>query len=160
MAKMAKQEDHDLNFLHRPIIIKVLREQLSVKRLEEECKRFSTTKNIKKESQRGKEGGAETSNLHYRVGNPWTGGCLSLQGFPQEMRGPNPTSSSVSSNGKQASRTPGFEDQQGLQIGEPKGVWTERLYLVCIHITYIYALGPREEAGQLKETWAAIVILF
>ena len=42
-------------------------------------------------------------NLHYWVGNPRTGGCLSLQGFPQGVRSPNPTSSSPGpAMGKQA----------------------------------------------------------
>lgn len=71
VAKMAKQEDHDLNFLHRPIIIKsTQRATISEKDLKKSAKDFPQQKNIKKESQRGKEEELRLQNLHYRVGNP------------------------------------------------------------------------------------------
>lgn len=72
LAKTAKQEDHDLNFLHRPIIIKsTQRATISEKDPKKSAKDFPQQKKyIKKESQRGKQEELRLQNLHYRVGNP------------------------------------------------------------------------------------------
>lgn len=55
VAKMAKQKDHDLNFLHRLTIIKsTQRPTINEKDLKNSAKDFPQQKYIKKESQKGK----------------------------------------------------------------------------------------------------------